>query len=406
MTKNLAALLLVILSVPMATSSESRFAPKSTANYAQLFRQQQKSLQEKVPIPVFVLVGQSNMVGHGILSEIDESTGQEKNATLKWLATNVPEQFGMLLEDDGDLYHIVTTNHDDGTSLRRWGSIGKMNKSKVTQPIQNTKWKTRRDVLVACNSRDVDDVSPHTTDHGKLRAGFCAGDPGQKDQQLGPELRFGWAVGDALSNYWSGDQSKALLLKIAWGGKSLAVDFRPPSSSGEVGPFYTSMIAIINNTLTDISNIFPDEAGRSFQLLGFAWHQGWNDGCDDEMAKEYETNLENLIRDVRKDLHTPNLPFAIAATGMVGYTEQPERRREVIQAELNVSKYPEFDGTVVSVDTRPFARDPSPASPTDFIYHWNSNAESYWLLGQNLGRSIMNIILDRQMVNDKAVVVD
>jgi len=113
------------------------------------------------------------------------------------------------------------------------------------------------------------------------------------------------------------------------------------------------------------------------------------------MAKEYETNLANLIRDVRKDLYAPNLPFAVAATGMVGFTEQSERRKEVIEAELDVSKYPEFEGNVVSVDTRPFARDPSPASPTDFIYHWNSNAESYWLIGQNLGRSIMNIILER-----------
>mmetsp|Transcript_2674 Transcript_2674/g.5729 ORF Transcript_2674/g.5729 Transcript_2674/m.5729 type:complete len:406 (+) Transcript_2674:192-1409(+) len=404
MTKNLAALLLLTLSAPMAASSEPRFAPKSTTNYAKIFRQQEQSLQDNAPIPVFVLVGQSNMVGHGILSEIDESTGQEKNATLKWLATNVPDQFGMLLEDDGDLYHSVAINHDDGASVR-WERIGKPIRSKQKQPMQNAKWKTRQDVLVACNSRSVDDLSPHTTDHGKLQAGFCAGDPGQEGQQVGPELGFGWAIGDALSTNESGNQSKALLLKIACGGKSLAVDFRPPSSGGEVGTFYTSMIAMINNTLADIGNIYPNEVGRSFQLAGFAWHQGRNDGCDDKMAKEYETNLANLIRDVRKDLYAPNLPFAVAATGMVGFTEQSERRKEVIEAELDVSKYPEFEGNVVSVDTRPFARDPSPASPTDFIYHWNSNAESYWLIGQNLGRSIMNIILERQRAEDQTVVV-
>ena len=40
---------------------------------------------------------------------------------------------------------------------------------------------------------------------------------------MGPEVGFGWALGD----YYD---SEVLLIKVAWGGKSLAVNFRPPSS--------------------------------------------------------------------------------------------------------------------------------------------------------------------------------
>ena len=79
-----------------------------------------------------------------------------------------------------------------------------------------------------------------------------------------------------------------------------------------------------------------------------------------EMANEYEHNLANFIRDVRHDLNIPDLPFAIANSGMIGYdTTQPSRREDVINAEMKVATYPEFQGSVASVDTRPFARSTS-----------------------------------------------
>lgn len=46
---------------------------------------------------------------------------------------------------------------------------------------------------------------------------------GRAGETIGPELGFGWVVGDAL-------EEPVLLVKCAWGGKSLAVDFRPPSA--------------------------------------------------------------------------------------------------------------------------------------------------------------------------------
>lgn len=228
---------------------------------------------------------------------------------------------------------------------------------------------------------------------------FCAGDPGQKDQ-VGPELGFGWAVGGEAFVNSSGDikDDKVLIIKVAWGGKSLSVDFRPPSSGGKQGPYYTSVIENIKHTMSNIKQIFPDEglADRLAVLSGFAWHQGWNDGCNETMATEYETNLANLIRDVRKDLNTPDLPFAIASTGMEGYSKQPERRDNVINAELKVATYPEFKGTVTSIDTRPFARGAAPASPTNFDYHWMCNAESYWLIGQSLGEVMVDLVNERE----------
>ena len=52
---------------------------------------------------------------------------------------------------------------------------------------------------------------------GRLTVGF--GSPGR----IGPELEFGHVVGDHY-------EEPVLIIKTAWGGKSIGRDFRPPSS--------------------------------------------------------------------------------------------------------------------------------------------------------------------------------
>ena len=36
------------------------------------------------------------------------------------------------------------------------------------------------------------------------------------------------------------------------------------------------------------------------------------------MVAEYDQNMANLIKDVRKELNAPNLPFVIVDTGQLG----------------------------------------------------------------------------------------
>ncbi|MFM8274503.1 MAG: hypothetical protein ACKODX_19530 [Gemmata sp.] len=62
---------------------------------------------------------------------------------------------------------------------------------------------------------------------GKLTAGF-----GIQPDRIGPELGFGRVVADAY-------EEPVLRVKLAWVGRSLAKDFRPPSASGEAGPYNT-----------------------------------------------------------------------------------------------------------------------------------------------------------------------
>jgi len=44
--------------------------------------------------------------------------------------------------------------------------------------------------------------------------------------------------------------------------------------------------------------------------------------------------------------------------------------------------------TASTRSTRPTLR-PAAASPADHGYHWNRNAETYWLIGTGLGRAML-----------------
>jgi hypothetical protein len=285
-------------------------------------------------VKVFVLAGQSNMQGHGkVASEPKANNGK---GSLEWLVRN-PEsapRFTRLVDDDGQ-------------------------------------WVARDDVQIWYLDRQ-----------GNLAPGF-----GFREGYIGPELGFGHVVGDAF-------EEPVLLIKLAWGGKSLAMDFRPPSSGGEVGPYYQEILRRTKRALADAKTHFPQYAGRKLELAGFGWHQGWNDRVNQGFNDQYEQNLVHFIRDIRKDLGAPNLPFVIAETGMSGREEKHPRALSLMEAQAAVAERDEFRGNVAFVGTRDFYR-PKEQSPSGQAYHWNSNAETYYLIGEAMGQAMVKLLSGR-----------
>ena len=282
---------------------------------------------KKGPVKVFILAGQSNMEGQGKIACDPKKNGGK-----------------------GSLEYVV---HHPATARHFKGVLDK-----------DGKWIVRDDVWIWYLGRK-----------GKLTVGY-----GAKEGMIGPELGFGLVMGDASDN-------QVLLIKVAWGGKSLAKDFRPPSSGGEVGPNYKELIQHVKEVLANLKTLFPDYDGRGYDLAGFGWHQGWNDRVNQSFNDEYEKNLANFIRDVRKDLGVAKLPFVIAETGMSGPSEQHPRALSLMRAQAAVAKYAEFQGNVAFVGTKEFYRPPE-ASPSSQGYHWNSNAETYYLIGEAMGEAM------------------
>ena len=108
------------------------------------------------------------------------------------------------------------------------------------------------------------------------------------------------------------------------------------------------------------------------------------------VGSEYEKNLANFIRDIRKDLGVKNLPFVIAETGMSGPEEKHPRALSLMKAQAAVAEYEEFKGKAAFVGTRSFWRDKE-ASPTGQAYHWNNNAETYYLIGEAMGQAMKKL---------------
>jgi hypothetical protein len=304
------------------------------------------------PVRVFILAGQSNMEGAGEIKADPQRNGGK--GSLEFLAKDATtaSHFAPLVDASG-------------------------------------KWRTRDDVWISYLDRK-----------GPLTVGFGA----RAGETIGPELGFGWVLGDALDE-------PVLLIKCAWGGKSLAVDFRPPSagkppySLGEqgdnaiaadpaiIGKYYRETLALTKTALANLKSLVPGSDGK-YVLAGFGWHQGWNDRINGEFNAEYESNMACFIRDFRRDLGTPALPFVIAETGMSGLEEKHPRALSLMKAQAAVAEHAEFQGNVAFVGTRAFWR-PEEQSPSKQGYHWNSNAETYYLIGEAMGQAMTRLLVTK-----------
>lgn len=244
-------------------------------------------------------------------------------------------------------------------------------------------WTVRDDVRIKFNE---------DRKRGQLTVGY-----GYPTDRFGTELEFGMVVGDALPE-------KILIIKCAWGGKDLAVDFRSPSSgvgnytqcdrkTGECKPFrpldygfyYRKTISIIQDTLANYKT--------PYILSGIVWFQGWNDLVFPGKMDEYGQNLANLIRDMRADLEAPNLPFIIGELGQAGvhpdeeYAAKHFRFRAI---QKNVTNLPEFKDNTLFVKTSPYVV--KDGETFDGGYHYNGRADTFFDIGHAFGKAMLQLI--------------
>ena len=185
---------------------------------------------------------------------------------------------------------VVDLDHEEHYNGGR-GTLAKL----LEEPEFETRWGWVRDGEGEWQAREDVGVwyrSAHEEKKGPLSIGYAV--YGGR-HHFGPELALGKVLGDRFDD-------PVLLVKACWGGKSLHVDFRPPSAGGEVGPYFGRMFEELDAALTDVGAAFPEWKELEPVVEGFVWFQGWNDGCDDEATRSYAGNLERLIGDVREQL--------------------------------------------------------------------------------------------------------
>ncbi len=213
---------------------------------------------------------------------------------------------------------------------------------------------------------------------GKLTAGYGSRqNPTEDGGKIGPEFTFGLAMDAAFDE-------PVLIIKTAWGGKSLFYDYRSPSSgvyeqteddlekdrrgAERSGHYYRLMIGHVEKVLADIGRVCPEyDAKAGYELAGFVWFQGFNDmvtrdvypelpeGSEGNRFAKYSGWMGDLIRDVRTDLDAPKLPVVIGVMGVGGMSNEKQGGFRAAMAAPAGEK--EFLGNVVAVETAPFWSD-------------------------------------------------
>lgn len=198
---------------------------------------------------------------------------------------------------------------------------------------------------------------------GQLESGYgsLSGQP-----EIGPELTFGITIHKLL-------KEPVLLIKTAWGGKSIHTDFRPPSGATAdhpTGPYYTLMVDHVKSVLKDIHSVDPQyNPKQGFDLAGFVWFQGWNDMVDSKVYPnrnkpggydQYSALLADMIRDLREDLAAPKMKVVIGVMGVGGIMKRGEKgggndtQINFRDAMAEPASRAEFKNNVAAVQTAPY----------------------------------------------------
>lgn len=281
-------------------------------------------------VRVFLLAGQSNMEGHGVVDLDDE---RDFNG------------------GRGNLVEFIAS--DEGVP---WRSLRR----------KDGGWLVRDDAFVR-----------YRTAHGELKSGPLSVGYGvhRGSHHIGPELGIGLVLANAF-------EEPVLLVKTCWGGKSLAKDFRPPSAGGEVGPYYRRMLEEYREAIAAIAADFPSLAGKTPKLEGVVWFQGWNDACDREATASYAENLKHLVADLRAEFGDADLPIVVGETG----NWDGDAFRGAQRAGC------EGLDAVVFVPTRQFLRPAEQCPNQTHGHHWYGSGGSYLQAGDAMGKAMRSLV--------------
>ncbi len=233
---------------------------------------------------------------------------------------------------------------------------------------------------------------------------------------IGPELGFGYVMGTF-------HDEPVLLIKADIGNRSLGWDCLPPGSKayeydGQMIPGYggtpdnpeanggkpkegwyaglqyDDYTKAIRGVLDNFETLYPQFKDQGYEIAGFVWWQGHKDGGSEAHISRYEQNMANLIRAWRKEFNAPKAKWVIATVAFGGWNLS-ETYQRIAAAQLAVSgdsgKRPEFKGNVKTIEARGFWRTQA-ESPMGQDYHYNHNAETYYLVGDALGRAMVELM--------------
>lgn len=230
---------------------------------------------------------------------------------------------------------------------------------------------------------------------------------------IGVEFAVGHHCGNALD-------APVMILKSCIGNRSLGWDLLPPGSErfeveGKVyagykdspdswpkgtepkpigwyaGKQYDDDTANAKTVLAELDKHYP--GATKYEVAGFFFWQGEKDCGNPVHAGRYEQNLVHFIKQLRKDFHAPDAKFVLATLGESAKGSGGNGGK-VLEAQLAVDgtsgKHPEFKGNVATVYSHPMAQGGSGNG------HYGGKAEVYMDVGEAMGQAMVDLLKGRK----------
>lgn len=326
------------------------------------------------PVKVFLMLGQSNMVGMGRIS------GGKGETLEKVVKTD--KLYPFLVDDAGNWTERKDVRYVQVMVGRRGGP---------TQLLHN-EW-----------------LAVGGSPTGKPNNGGT----------VGIEFGVGHQLGQGLSE-------PVMLLKSCIGNRSLGWDLLPPGSKGYefkgkeksgadvtytyagykesplkwvkgtepqkiewyAGKQWDDDLANAKTVLSELGKHYP--GATKYEVAGIFWWQGEKDAGDDGHAAHYEENLVAFIKAVRKEFAAPTAKFVLATLGEAGRdavgNEGTILKAMMAAVDGKSGKYPDFQGNVATVYTHDMARGGSGNA------HYGLDTRVYMDVGLAMGEAMLQLL--------------
>jgi len=237
-----------------------------------------------------------------------------------------------------------------------------------------------------------------------------------KSGKIGPEIGIGHYMGNLYGE-------PVLILKSCIGNRSLAWDLLPPGSPSyefedkdkkskqmktyvyagygqspdrwekgtqakainwKAGVQYDGDIARAKNVLNNLDKYYP--GAKSYEVAGFFWWQGDKDRYNTGHAIKYEQNLVNLFKALRKDFNSPKAKMVVATLGQSKKETAKGNEKLILDAMFALEKNPTFKGDAKTVYTHPLSMGGASNS------HYGGNAKTYMNVGLAMGKAMEELL--------------
>lgn len=287
------------------------------------------------PVQVFIMMGQSNMLGFG-------NPGPVKGVAA--------QKYPYLVDDAGNwnvrkdvrnvFFCMAQLKYNDWLTPENGNGSGKFGPE-----------------------IGIGNYLGHTIDAPVMLLKSCVG-----NRALGWDLLPPSAVGTGKDGKSYEGDSESSNRKVSEAVKA--------KSGWYAGLQYDQDVGAAQNALKELATYYP--SATKFEVAGFFWWQG-NAEAGKGSIENYDKNLAFLFNDLKKDFNAPNAKFVCATLG------EHDKSAPLSQKMFDFAALPEFKDKAAVFYSKPVAKGGSGG-------HYGGDADTYMKVGEGMGKLMIELL--------------